>query len=115
MKKLMKTISILSILSMGILLISCGNKETTTQNVDITISAAASLNEAMAELKTDFEKNNKNITLTCNFGSSGSLQKQIESGAPCDVFISAAESNMDDLDSKGEIEKGTNKVLLSNK
>ena len=55
---------------------------------------AASLKESMAELETLFTDANPNVTLTFNFGASGSLQQQIEQGAPCDLFISAGQKQM---------------------
>lgn len=57
------------------------------QSVELTISAAASLKEVMADIETEYSLSHPEIKLTFNFGSSGSLQKQIEQGAPCDLFI----------------------------
>ena len=51
----------------------------------ITVSAAASLTEAFAKIGTDFQKTNKGTTVTFNFGSSGTLETQIQQGAPADV------------------------------
>lgn len=103
---------------LGIFLISCGNNpnnsdiETTT--TELTISAAASLKEAMADIETLFKEEMPNVTLTFNFGSSGSLQRQIEQGAPSDVFISAGKSQMTTLDEKELLLDGTNKDLVKN-
>jgi molybdate transport system substrate-binding protein len=84
------------------------------ETVELNISAAASLKEAMAELEREYKKDNKNINLTVNFGASGSLQQQIEQGAPCDVFISAGKKQMDALE-KGELLlKDTYKDLVKN-
>ena len=55
------------------------------------------------------------IKLIYNFGSSGSLQKQIEHGAPIDVFISAATDKMDVLEKQGLLLENTRKNLLKNK
>ena len=54
-------------------------------------------------------KKNPNISLTFNFGASGSLQQQIEQGAPCDVFISAGKKQMKALADKDLLETDTNK------
>jgi molybdate transport system substrate-binding protein len=83
-------------------------------NVNLTISAAASLKQAMEEVKVLYQKSKTNVRLTYNFGSSGSLQQQIEQGAPVDVFFSAATKQMDALQSRNLIASGTRKNLLSN-
>jgi len=67
--------------------------------VTLTISAAASLKDSFEELKEIYVGENKNITITYNFGSSGALQKQIEQGAEADIFVSAANKQMDTLKS----------------
>lgn len=70
------------------------------QSASLTISAAASLKDVMAEIKLLYQQEKPNIKLTYNFGSSGSLQRQIEQGAPVDIFISAATNKMDILEKK---------------
>jgi molybdate transport system substrate-binding protein len=82
--------------------------------VSLTVSAAASLQDASAELKTSFEEKNKNITITYNLAASGTLQKQIEEGAPADLFISAGKAQMDALSQKGLIAEESRKDLLGN-
>lgn len=79
----------------------------------ITVCAAASLREALNEIGPDFEKDN-GIKLTFNFGASGALQKQIEEGAPADLFISAGKKQMDALEEKTLVDKETRKDLLGN-
>lgn len=83
--------------------------------VALTISAASSLKDAMEEIKEAYIKENPNVTITYNFDSSGSLQQQIEQGAEVDVFISAAEKQMDALKDKGLIIDETRKDFLENK
>ncbi|MFD3158329.1 molybdate ABC transporter substrate-binding protein [Haloimpatiens sp. FM7330] len=91
-------------------LIGCSsNKETK----EITISAAASLKEPIEEIKNVFEKE-KNIKLNINIGSSGALQKQIEQGAPVDVFISASKKQMNALKEKDLIDKNSEKDMFTN-
>lgn len=62
---------------------------------ELIISAAASLNNAFQDIKPAFEKKYPDTTLTLNFGASGALLKQIEAGAPADVFVSADQETMD--------------------
>ncbi|NME82476.1 molybdate ABC transporter substrate-binding protein [Clostridium sp. SM-530-WT-3G] len=97
-------------------LIGCNstNTKNTQEKSELTISAAASLKEAMADIENEFNSENPNIKLTFNFGSSGSLQKQIEQGAPCDLFISAGESQMDSLENAGLLLDDTKKDLVKN-
>lgn len=71
--------------------------EVEAEPVTLTISAAASLKDSFEELKEIYVGENKNVTITYNFGSSGALQKQIEQGAETDIFVSAANKQMDAL------------------
>ena len=80
----------------------------------ITICAAASLKEALDEIKPKFEQS-KNINLFFNLAASGTLQKQIEEGAPADLFISAGKKQMDALENKNLIDKASRKDLLKNR
>ncbi|WP_025677002.1 molybdate ABC transporter substrate-binding protein [Paenibacillus massiliensis] len=82
------------------------------QQVELTISAAASLTDALNELKTSYEGEHPNAKLNFNFGASGALQRQIEQGAPADVFISASASNMKALIEKSLVKDS--KTLLEN-
>ena len=91
------------------------NKESESQEaVELNISAAASLKEAMEKIEEEYKKVNENVTLVVNYGASGSLQQQIEQGAPCDVFISAGQKQMKALDEAGLLLDGTYKDLLEN-
>ena len=91
------------------------NKESESQEaVELNISAAASLKEAMAKIEEEYKKVNENVTLVVNYGASGSLQQQIEQGAPCDVFISAGQKQMKALDEASLLLEGTYKDLLEN-
>lgn len=92
---------------------STGNTEP-QETVDLTISAAASLTDAMKEIETNFETANPNIELNFNFGASGALQQQIEQGAPADIFVSAATKNMNALVDENLIASGDQKNLLQN-
>jgi molybdate transport system substrate-binding protein len=83
--------------------------------VALTVSAAASLTDAMNEIKGLYAKEKPNVTLTIQYGGSGTLQQQIEQGAPVDVFMSAAPTQMDALQNKSLLLEGTRKDLLTNK
>jgi molybdate transport system substrate-binding protein len=64
---------------------------------DITVFAAASLTEAFTEIGKQFESENSGAKVTFNFAGSSALAKQINDGAPADVFASAAPKNMDEV------------------
>ncbi|WP_339323619.1 molybdate ABC transporter substrate-binding protein [Paenibacillus sp. FSL W8-0194] len=81
---------------------------------DLTISAAASMTDALEEIKAAYEKSHPNVELNFNFGGSGALQKQIEQGAPADLFLSAAVKNMKPLVEQGLMADGKVKTLLKN-
>ncbi|SHJ55219.1 molybdate transport system substrate-binding protein [Anaerocolumna jejuensis DSM 15929] len=85
------------------------------QKTEILIAAAASLQNALEEIKPLYEGANPGVTLTFTFGASGSLQEQIEQGAPVDVFMSAALKQMSKLEGEGLILDGSKKELLENK
>lgn len=79
----------------------------------LTISAAASLKDAFSEIAVLFEaKNGKKVSF--NFGASGTLQKQIETGSPIDIFASAGEKQMDELAEKGLIEANNRRDFAQN-
>lgn len=78
----------------------------------LTISMAASLKEAMAEVEADYKQLHPEVDFRDNFGSSGTLEMQIEQGAPVDVFLSAAIKPMDALETRGLIASGTQQTLL---
>ena len=69
----------------------------------ITVSAAASLTEAFNQLGHQFQQQYKGTTVTFNFGSSSTLETQIQEGAPADVFASADTTNMDKLSAAGDV------------
>ena len=90
------------------------------QSSSITVSAAISLKDALDELGPIFQvqQHRKNggsgTAVTCNYGGSGTLARQIEQGAPVDVFFSAAEKQMDDLAAQGLIVADTRRDLVGN-
>ena len=71
---------------------------TASAGTDLMIFAAASMTETLNEIKGMYEEANPDVTLSFNFDSSGTLKTQIEEGADCDVFISAGQKQMNELD-----------------
>ena len=81
---------------------------------EMVLSVAISMREAVETLGRQFMQSHSGVKLRYNFGSSGELQKQIEAGAPVDLFISAAQRQMDELESKGLIIGPTRRVFARN-
>jgi molybdate transport system substrate-binding protein len=82
-------------------------------SAEISVFAAASLTDALKEAAAIHEKE-KGDKIVLNLGASSTLARQIEEGAPADVFFSADEAQMDKLEKKGMLASGTRKSLLSN-
>lgn len=82
--------------------------------VELTLSVAISMKDAVDEIGRRFMGSRPGVTLRYNLGSSGELQKQIEAGAPIDVFVSAAPRQMDELEQKGLIVRETRRVFARN-
>ncbi|WP_128658347.1 molybdate ABC transporter substrate-binding protein [Paenibacillus sp. 598K] len=139
MKKWMLQGSLATVLASSLLLAGCGanNQQANstppaqstpaTQNqaeepaaelpkgdVELTLSAAASLTDALQEIEQQYKATHPHVTLRFNFGASGSLQQQIEQGAPADLFLSAASKNMEALVEKGLIDASQRTALLNN-
>lgn len=121
-----KLISLLLALSMALSLVACGassdsnNADTTDtsttaadtadtsttpaepaadgEQVELTVFAAASMTETLDEIAALYEAANPNVTLSFNYDSSGTLKTQIQEGANCDLFISAGQLQMNQLD-----------------
>jgi molybdate transport system substrate-binding protein len=81
---------------------------------EVTLSVAISMKDAVEELGRGFANRHAGVQLRYNFGSSGELQKQIEAGAPVDLFVSAAQRQMDELDQKGLILRESRRVFARN-
>jgi molybdate transport system substrate-binding protein len=81
---------------------------------EITVSAAISLKDAFGEIGKVFQGKHPGAKLAFNFGASGTLARQIEAGAPLDVFASAAQKDMDDLDRKGLLSAGSRSDFAGN-
>ncbi|MGF1991820.1 MAG: molybdate ABC transporter substrate-binding protein [Nostoc sp. ZfuVER08] len=85
------------------------------QSNNILVSAAASLKDALEEIKPLYQQSKSNVNITYNFGASGALQQQIEQGAPADIFISAGKKQVDALETKGLLLPGTRTNLANNR
>jgi molybdate transport system substrate-binding protein len=81
---------------------------------EITVSAAASLTEAFKDMEPEFETENPGVDVNFNFGSSGNLRKQIEGGAPADVFASADQKNMNTLANETLIDNSSREDFAQN-
>lgn len=81
---------------------------------DLTVSAAISLKDALDEAKQLYTKEHPSVMIAANYGASGTLQLQIEQGAPVDIFISAAPKQMDALEAKALLLGGTRVDMLRN-
>ncbi|MDR2355518.1 MAG: molybdate ABC transporter substrate-binding protein [Clostridiales Family XIII bacterium] len=81
--------------------------------VELNVSAAASLTDALEEIYAEYQKESADL-INFNFAASGTLQKQILEGAPCDFFISASKGHMDGLADESLIVPESRKDLLGN-
>jgi molybdate transport system substrate-binding protein len=81
---------------------------------EITVSAAVSLKDSLDEIGKLYEKNHPGVKVTFNYGGSGTLQRQIEQGAPVDIFFSAAEKQLDDLQTKGLVDATSRRDIVKN-
>ena len=82
--------------------VGCAQVTSTTNSrtVELTVSAAASMQDALSEVAKTYQEEYSNTKITYNFASSGTLTQQIKQGAPVDIFISANEKFIDELEKK---------------
>ena len=99
----------------SILAQAAAEQQSTAQKSEIVVFAAASMTETLNSIKGMYEKENPSVEIVYNFDSSGTLKTQIEQGAECDLFISAAQKQMNALSEKNLIDKATRIDLLENK
>lgn len=85
-----------------------------SQKPQLTLSIAASLQDAMAEVEAVYQREHGTVDFRNNFGSSGTLAREIEEGAPVDVLISAGARPVDQLQTEGLLAAGTRANLLHN-
>ena len=89
-------------------------KARAADSVELTVSGAASLKDALTAITLKFEQAHTNIKIALNFGASGTLEMQIERGAPADVFVAASPEQMDALASRKLLLDDTRLDLLQN-
>ena len=104
---------------------SAGSAANEAEETEGVVFAAASMTETLEKIKEDYEAENEGVILTFNFDSSGTLKTQIEEGADCDVFISAGQEQMNQLDIEADpqvnmdgldfVKSGSRIDLLENK
>lgn len=110
-----RTLALLLALTMLFALAACGkqaepaaeptDEPEAAEEVELIVFAAASMTETLTELKAMYEADHPGVTITYNFDSSGTLKTQIQEGADCDLFISAAPKQMNQLDSNCDAEQ----------
>ena len=104
----MKLKRILALVCALVLALSlCACTTTKEEAVELTVFAAASMQETLTELGNKYMEEHKNVKIVFNFDSSGTLKTQIQEGADCDVFISAGQKQMDQLDINASAEVNT--------
>ena len=110
--KAKKLLSLLLALAMVFALAACSSNDEQKDADDnkareeVVVFAAASMTETLNQIKETYEKDH-NVTLTFNFDSSGTLKTQIQEGADCDLFISAGQKQMNQLDITADKEVNT--------
>ena len=115
MKK--KIIATIMTLCMSAFVFGCSAEtaETAAENKTINVLAAASLTDVLGELEASYEAAHPNIDLVISYAGSGALQTQIEEGAPADIFISAANKQMNALNDEGLMDSASIRELLLNR
>ena len=88
--------------------------DTETEETEIQVFIAASLNTVMTELADMYNEEHPEVKITYNPDSSGTLLTQIEEGYECDIFFSAAQKQMDDLEADGLMVEGTRADVVNN-
>ena len=120
MKKVVAVL--LAVLLAASTLTACANNSSaqkatadSSDKTELVVFAAASMTETLGEIAELYSKVSPDIKLTFNFDSSGTLKTQIEEGAVCDLFISAAQKQMNELEKADGIKSDTRVDLLENK
>lgn len=111
-----KIVSLMLVLMMVTSLAACGSKEepaaknteeAAEEKTELIVFAAASMTETLTKVSELYKVENPNVELIFNFDSSGTLKTQIQEGAACDLFISAGQKQMNQLDINADPEINT--------
>ena len=109
-----KVLSLLLALTLALSLAACGTSNTPAASgndaepITLVVFAAASMTETLTEIAGNYKTVAPNVTLSFNFDSSGKLLDQIQEGAECDLFLSAAPKQMNALDGSLKDDAGKN-------
>lgn len=109
-----ETVFVLCVLVCAWSLTASGQLDSSSGTVEIELLAAASLTDALDECIREFSLIDGDSVIRAVYGSSGTLRRQIEQGAPADLFISAAPRFMDELEQAGMLVAGSRLNLLKN-
>ncbi len=90
-------------------------KQAAEEGTELYVFAAASMTETLDQIKKKYEAENPGIVIFPTYDSSGTLLKQIQEGADCDLFVSAAPKQMNALEEAGSLAEGSRIDLLENK
>lgn len=96
MKKIIAAI-LAAVLCLSLAACSTGEKKT-SEPVKLIVFAAASMTETLTEIGNTYMSEHENVTVEFNFDSSGTLKTQIQEGADCDIFISAGQKQVNQID-----------------
>ena len=92
-----------------------GDTDSDEEQTEIQVFIAASLNTVMTDLAERYNEDHPDVKITYNADSSGTLLTQIQEGYECDIFFSAAQKQMDDLEADGLMVEGTRANVVNNK
>ena len=90
------------------------SKKDDADETEVQVFIAASLKTVMTEIAEKYNKDNPDVKITFNADSSGTLLTQIEEGYECDIFFSAAQKQMDQLEQDGLVREGTRANVVNN-
>ena len=91
-----------------------GDTDSDEEQTEIQVFIAASLNTVMTDLVERYNEDHPDVKITYNADSSGTLLTQIQEGYECDIFFSAAQKQMDDLEADGLMVEGTRANVVNN-